>query len=90
MMKKLSILLFVVITVVFSNSCDNEDIINNSSQVIDPLEIKENVLVKKITLTEEQGYVQKFDFRYDGNKIVSIESEEERLIFFYLGRIEIV
>ena len=89
-MKKPSILLFTVITALFSNSCVKEDIINNSSQVIDPLEIKENVLVKKITLTEEQGYVQKFDFRYDGNKIVSIESEEERLIFFYLGRIEIV
>jgi hypothetical protein len=87
-MKKLICLLFALIIAVMINSCSkDEDTKNDSNQIDDPLEVKENVLVKKITRTDAQGDVQTVDFIYDGNKIVSIETDEEIHSFFYSGNL---
>lgn len=70
------------------NSCSkDEDSENDTNQIDDPLEVKENVLVKKITRTDAQGYVQTVDFIYDGNKIISLETEQEIYSFFYSGNL---
>jgi hypothetical protein len=87
-MKKLIYLLFALIIAVMINSCSkDEDSENDTNQIDDPLEVKEDVLVKKITRTDEQGYVQTVDFIYDGNKIISLETEQEIYSFFYSGNL---
>lgn len=87
-MKKLSLLLFAIFTAVILNSCSKDEASkNDTNQIDEPLEIKENVLVKKITRTDAQGFVQTLDFKYDGNKIINIESEEEKISFFYSGNL---
>ena len=87
-MKKLCHLLFALIIAVMINSCStDEDKKNDTNQIDDPLEVKENVLVKKITRTDAQGYLQTVDFIYDGNKIISLETEQEIYSFFYSGNL---
>lgn len=87
-MKAKKILLFVIIHAVIFNSCSkNEDSKNDANQINEPLEVKENVLVKKITRTNAQGYEQTIDFVYDGNKIISLETEQEIYRFFYSGNL---
>jgi hypothetical protein len=87
-MKKLIYFLFALIIAVMINSCSkDEGSENDTNQIDDPLEVKENVLVKKITRTDAQGYVQTVDFIYDGNKIISLETEQEIYSFFYSGNL---
>jgi hypothetical protein len=87
-MKKLFQLLFAMIIAVFLNSCSKDDsATNDANQIDDPLEVKENVLLKKITKTDAQGYVQTIDFEYDGNKIISLETDDEKHSFFYSGNV---
>jgi uncharacterized lipoprotein YehR (DUF1307 family) len=82
-MKKLFHILFAVIISIIINSCSKDE----SSEYDDPLDIRENVLVKKITKTNALGNVQTIDFIYDGNKIVSLETDEEIHSFFYTGNL---
>jgi hypothetical protein len=82
-MKKQSPLLFIVLVALIFNSCSKED----TKQIDAPLEIKDNVLVKQITRTDEQGFVQTVDFKYEGNKIISIETEQEKIKFGYSGNL---
>jgi hypothetical protein len=82
-MKKLFHILFAVIISIIINSCSKDE----SSEYDDPLDIRENVLVKKITKTDALGNVQTIDFIYDGNKIVSLETDEEIHSFFYTGNL---
>lgn len=80
-MKKLTYIFFAFIIAITVNSCSKDE----SSGNVDPLDIRENVLVKKITKTDAQGNVQTIDFTYNGNKIVSLETDEEIHSFFYSG-----
>jgi hypothetical protein len=82
-MKKLSHILFAVIISIIINSCSKDE----SSEYDDPLDVRENVLVKKIIKTDALGNVQTIDFIYDGNKIVSLETDEEIHSFFYTGNL---
>lgn len=87
-MKKTSLLLFAVITAIIFNSCSKDEVSKNDTNQIDaPLEIKDNVLVKQITRTDEQGFVQTVNFKYEGNKIISIETDQEKISFVYSGNL---
>jgi S-adenosylmethionine hydrolase len=82
-MKKLAHFLFAFSTTLILSSCSKE----GTKQIDDPIEIKDNVLVKQITRTDEQGFVQTVDFKYEGNKIISIETEQEKIKFGYSGNL---
>jgi hypothetical protein len=64
----------------FMVSCSNDDAQNTNAA-------EDTTLLKKMTSTNEEGITSTYDYTYNGNKIVSMISDDTTIIYTYTGNL---